>query len=68
MASCVVTRAPIGTEGKPVIRPYTPISAPDACGHFDLIVKSYEQGVMSKHFASLKVGDTLDVKVSAAFQ
>jgi len=54
--------ANIGEGGKPVVRPYTPISAPDARGHFDLLVKAYPNGVMSKHFASLKVGDTLECK------
>jgi cytochrome-b5 reductase len=44
------------------VRPYTPISAPDARGFFELLVKSYDQGVMSKHFASLKVGDSLEAK------
>ena len=33
-------RAPIGEGGKPVIRPYTPTSEPDAKGHFDLVVKA----------------------------
>ena len=33
-------RAPIGEGGKPVIRPYTPTSAPDTKGHFDLVVKA----------------------------
>ena len=54
--------APIGEGGKPVIRPYTPVSHPDEKGHFDLVVKAYPTGVMSKHFASLKVGDTLECK------
>lgn len=39
-ASFLLVRAPIGDEGKPVVRPYTPISAPDARGHFDLLVKA----------------------------
>lgn len=66
VASCIVTRAPIGTnnEGKPkyVIRPYTPISDPESKGYFDLLIKIYPEGKMSQHFAHLKPGDTLEVK------
>eukprot|EP00246_Nothoceros_aenigmaticus_P015549 TRINITY_DN6528_c0_g1_i1.p1 TRINITY_DN6528_c0_g1~~TRINITY_DN6528_c0_g1_i1.p1 ORF type:complete len:364 (+),score=40.07 TRINITY_DN6528_c0_g1_i1:198-1289(+) len=66
VASCLITRAPIGTskDGKPiyVIRPYTPVSPPDAMGHFDLVVKTYPEGQMSQYFVRLKAGDTLEVK------
>uniref|UniRef100_A0A0A0LF54 NADH-cytochrome b5 reductase n=1 Tax=Cucumis sativus TaxID=3659 RepID=A0A0A0LF54_CUCSA len=59
-------RAPIGQddEGKAkyVVRPYTPISDPDAKGYFDLLIKVYPQGKMSQHFATLKPGDVLEVK------
>lgn len=53
-------RAAIGSENedgskKFVIRPYTPTSPKDAQGYFDLVVKVYEQGKMSKHFGELKV-------------
>lgn len=59
-ASCVVVKAEI--DGKTVIRPYTPISKPNAVGYFDLLVKKYENGVMSKYIHNLKEGDTLSVK------
>lgn len=62
VASCIVTKAPIGEDGKAVIRPYTPTSSPDAKGHFDLVVKVYPTGVMSKHFGTLKPGDELECK------
>lgn len=66
IASCILTRAPTGqdAEGKPkyVIRPYTPISDPDAKGYFDLLIKVYPEGKMSQHFASLKPGDVVEVK------
>ncbi|CAH9102938.1 unnamed protein product [Cuscuta epithymum] len=67
VASCIITRAPIGhhdAEGKPkyVIRPYTPISDPDTKGYFDLLIKVYPEGKMSQHFASLKPGDKVEVK------
>ncbi|GMJ07476.1 hypothetical protein like AT5G20080 [Hibiscus trionum] len=66
VASCILTRAPSGqnAEGKTkyVIRPYTPISDPDAKGYFDLLIKVYPEGKMSQHFASLKPGDVVEVK------
>lgn len=66
VASCIITRAPLSqdVEGKTkyVIRPYTPISDPEAKGFFDLLIKVYPEGKMSQHFASLKPGDVLEVK------
>lgn len=36
---------------------------PHACrGHFDLVVKSYPNGTMSKHVGGLQVGDSMLVK------
>lgn len=67
VASCLVTRAPIGSA-KPdgssayVIRPYTPVSPPQTQGYFDLVVKVYPTGKMSKHIGDLKVGECLEVK------
>lgn len=60
VASCLVTQAEI--DGKSVIRPYTPVSSEKTLGHFDLLVKSYPEGVMSKYFAGLKVGDSVNMK------
>lgn len=67
VASCLVTKAAIGSEKQDgsranVIRPYTPISRPNVAGYLELAVKSYPEGKMSKHIASLKVGDKLDFK------
>ncbi|KAL8125693.1 hypothetical protein AgCh_013091 [Apium graveolens] len=66
VASCLITRYPLApdAEGKTkyVIRPYTPISDPDANGHFDLLIKVYPGGKMSQHFANLKPGDVVEVK------
>jgi len=62
VASALVVKAPIGENGKPVIRPYTPVSSNDDKGHWDLLVKVYEKGVMSKYLGDLKPGDELEVK------
>eukprot|EP00899_Mesostigma_viride_P019069 jgi/Mesvir1/27163/Mv20827-RA.1 len=66
VASCVVTRYQNGTkeDGSPnyVIRPYTPTSTPDTKGYFDLVIKVYPEGKMSKHLGEMKEGDVLEVK------
>jgi len=63
VASCILTRAPIGENGAFVVRPYTPVSSDDDKGYFELVVKNYPgKGVLSSHIHSLKPGDTLEVK------
>jgi len=62
VASCLVVSAPIGENGKLEVRPYTPVSDPNDRGYFDLVIKTYPQGVMSKHVATLSPGDTLEFK------
>ncbi|KAJ6264541.1 Flavohemoprotein [Drechslerella dactyloides] len=48
IASCVLTKyQPEG--GKPIIRPYTPISDEDARGYLTLLIKQYPKGPMSTH-------------------
>ena len=51
-----------GSDGKEVIRPYTPISTPETKGHIDFLIKRYEDGNMSKHATALKTGDKLAIK------
>ncbi|ORY87512.1 NADH-cytochrome b5 reductase 1 [Leucosporidium creatinivorum] len=48
--------------GKLIQRSYTPTSSDDDKGFFDLLIKSYPTGNISKHFAGLKVGDFVDIK------
>lgn len=50
------------TERKEVVRSYTPISSDVEPGHFDLLIKSYPTGNISRHFSTLNLGDTLKVK------
>lgn len=49
-------------EGKPVIRPYTPISSPETAGHIDFLIKKYANGAMTSHIHGLKPGDKLAIK------
>lgn len=48
-------------DGGAQMRSYTPISADEDRGFFELIVKIYPQGVMSQHLANLQVGNHLEV-------
>ncbi|KAF8640857.1 hypothetical protein AX17_000505 [Amanita inopinata Kibby_2008] len=67
VASCLVVR-PSDPEvlkdakGKPIIRPYTPISPPEQRGELTLLIKNYEKGNTSKYIHTLKEGDTLAMK------
>lgn len=51
-------------EGNPkeVIRSYTPTSSDEDKGHFDLLIKSYPTGNISKYVANLKIGDKMKVR------
>jgi len=52
----------VDIDGTRVMRPYTPCSSPGQRGHFDLLIKSYEFGKMSRHIHSLEVGDSVKVR------
>jgi cytochrome-b5 reductase len=54
--------ATIAGQPKEVVRSYTPISSDEDKGHFDLLIKSYPTGNISKHVAGLQVGQTMKVK------
>src|SRR5215467_7955513 len=44
---------------KQVKRPYTPSSLPDTIGHFELTVKRYETGLISKYLHDRQLGETV---------
>lgn len=52
VASCLLTKAslkgPADEKPKVVVRPYTPVSAPDAAGHLDLVIKAYPTGTAER--------------------
>jgi len=52
----------IVVDGKDVYRSYTPVSSDDDLGHFDLVVKVYEKGAMSKYLDTMNIGDSIDVR------
>lgn len=54
--------ATIAGQPKEVVRSYTPISSNNEAGYFDLLVKAYPQGNISKYLSELKVGQTMKVR------
>lgn len=54
--------AMIAGQPKEVVRSYTPISSDEDQGYFDLLIKSYPTGNISKHVSTLKIGQNLKVK------
>jgi cytochrome-b5 reductase len=49
-------------KNKEIVRSYTPVSGDHQPGYFDVLIKSYPQGNISKHMASLLVGQTIRVR------
>ncbi|EEP81488.1 hypothetical protein UREG_06353 [Uncinocarpus reesii 1704] len=54
--------ATIPGQSKEIVRSYTPISSDDDAGYFDLLIKSYPQGNISKHLTTLRIGDKMKVR------
>ncbi|KAK5020491.1 hypothetical protein BJ546DRAFT_913323 [Cryomyces antarcticus] len=54
--------ATIDGQPKEVVRSYTPISSDETPGYFDLLIKSYPTGNISKYVSNLMVGQTMKVK------
>lgn len=55
-------QAHIPSTGKTLTRSYTPTSSDADKGHFDLLIKSYDQGNISRVIGESKLGDTIKVK------
>ncbi|KAH3669544.1 hypothetical protein WICMUC_004966 [Wickerhamomyces mucosus] len=54
-------------NGKDVVRSYTPTSNDAHKGYFDLLIKSYPEGNISKHIAELNIGDSINVRGPKGF-
>lgn len=46
----------------PVARPYTPVSSPDMQGAFELLIKSYPTGRVSRYLHARQAGDKVLIK------
>ena len=47
------------SNGKEVMRPYTPTSGNSCVGHVDFVIKTYPRGRMSQHVDHLRIGDSI---------
>ncbi|PIA17065.1 ferredoxin reductase-like protein [Coemansia reversa NRRL 1564] len=49
-------------DGKQVARSYTPTSTDNDRGYFELVVKTYDSGVISSYLNNMKIGDTINAR------
>ncbi|KAJ2893985.1 NADH-cytochrome b5 reductase [Coemansia aciculifera] len=49
-------------DGKDVARSYTPTSTDNDKGYFELVVKTYPTGVISKYLDQMSIGDAINVR------
>lgn len=54
-------------DGKEIVRSYTPISNDEQLGSFDLLIKTYENGNISRHVESKKIGEHIQVRGPKGF-
>ncbi|OMJ07599.1 NADH-cytochrome b5 reductase 1 [Smittium culicis] len=62
IGQCISVRVLSGTDNKPNVRSYTPISRLDEKGQFELLVKVYPSGIASSYLGNMQVGDYLPVR------
>ncbi|TKA52067.1 hypothetical protein B0A53_04727 [Rhodotorula sp. CCFEE 5036] len=67
VASALVVKAAkegecLNDKGKPVIRPYTPVTKPDLEGKLELLIKHYPNGAFTEYLWKLQPGDAIAFK------
>lgn len=67
VASALVCKAAkegegLNDKGKPIIRPYTPVTAPDVTDKLELLIKHYQGGAFTEYLWKLKPGDSVAMK------
>ena len=60
--ACVLARGGADPAGQPLVRPYTPVSTNALSGAFELLVKVYPEGALSKHLATIPIGSSVNFK------
>jgi len=60
--ACILAQFTDEESSETVTRPYTPVSTNAMIGKFQLCVKVYEKGKMSKHLAELAIGASVEFK------
>lgn len=59
---CMLAQGGSDADGNAFIRPYTPVSTNSMVGEFELMVKIYPDGNLSKFMDGMKVGDSMNFK------
>ena len=59
VCACILLKGR-AADGQDAVRPYTPISDNTMLGKFQLLIKTYEQGVVSKYVHGLSIGDEVE--------
>lgn len=49
-------------DGKNVARSYTPVSNNSDLGRVELLIKVYDQGLMTKHLERMQIGDQIEIR------
>jgi len=60
--ACILARGGSDKDGIAAVRPYTPVSTNAMLGAFELMVKTYPDGTLSRHLSSLAIGASLEFK------
>lgn len=61
-ACILATGEAVDSAGNAVVRPYTPVSTNATVGKFELMIKVYPEGKLSKHLDMLQVGAKMGFK------
>ncbi|CAE7206602.1 unnamed protein product [Rhizoctonia solani] len=62
VASAIYVKGPDDNDGNPVLRPYTPVSAPHTPGELALVIKRYPEGKLSSHIHTMAIGQTIKIR------
>lgn len=61
LGACIVAKI-TDTDGKAIVRPYTPISTTNCKGQFELMIKKYPKSKMGTHVFKMHEGESLQMK------
>mmetsp|Transcript_11044 Transcript_11044/g.12632 ORF Transcript_11044/g.12632 Transcript_11044/m.12632 type:complete len:281 (-) Transcript_11044:84-926(-) len=60
--SCILAKGGTDAEGKPAVRPYTPMSTNAMIGEFELLIKVYPDGVFGNFIKNSEIGAEIEFK------
>jgi len=60
--ACILCKFDDSSSGEAVVRPYTPVSSNDMVGKFQLVIKVYREGKMSRYLNEAPLGSAVQFK------